>query len=269
MRIASVGHDDTVEAAPWAAAGDPRLDLPSWVADLERTQWSLSSADEPSADLRGARLATAAARAFDRAFAARKGHPARVWVFLPRITDPDDDGLDRYMRMNVARADSYRRHLGETATPPAGTGVGHSGDRLVVHVLWHSEPCTGIENPRQVPAWQYSRRFGPASPPFSRAVRAGGLIVASGTASVVGEDTRHPGDAQAQWNETMANLEALRLSAGARPWHALRVYAGDAAALACARAMAARELAGRDHAVLLAPLCRRELLVEVEAVAHA
>ena len=121
------------------------------------------------------------------------------------------DGLDRYMVFNAGRHDAYRR----SARRACGTAsaVGIKGSDLSIHCLALEEPGTPVENPRQTPAWQYSARYGPLPPCFSRAtiVDLAGrrTLLIGGTASVVGEDSRHAGQFDAQLEETLLNLEAL------------------------------------------------------------
>ena len=70
-----------------------------------------------------------------------------------------------------------------------------------------------IENPRQTSAYHYPPKFGKHSPIFSRAcsgaARQRPSLFISGTASIVGHETIHPGDVRAQTRETMANINAL------------------------------------------------------------
>jgi chorismate lyase/3-hydroxybenzoate synthase len=102
------------------------------------------------------------------------------------------------------------------------------------------------------------------------------MLFVSGTASIVGHASAHPGDAVAQLDETLANLEALLDRARAaghegaarlRSGSLLKVYvrAGvDAAAVE----RRLRECLGSDLGLLIleADICRSDLLVEIEAV---
>ncbi len=206
-------------------------------------------------------------------------HPARFWNFIPDIGEPMVDGLDRYMVFNAGRHAAYSDPHGALGTASA---VGIRGSDLSIHCLALEEPGTPVENPRQIPAWQYSARYGPLPPCFSRAtiVELAGrrTLLIGGTASVVGEDSRHAGEFEAQVEETLLNLEALIRAAdgddrdAGAPLHRLvdlRVYVSSAA-----HAERVRELLvtrcprARTIAVALAQVCRRELLVEIEGVAE-
>ena len=149
------------------------------------------------------------------------------------------DGLDRYMVFNAGRHDAYGDQRGALGTASA---VGITGSDLSIHCLALEEPGTPVENPRQTPAWQYSARYGPLPPCFSRAtiVDLAGrrTLLIGGTASVVGEDSRHAGEFDAQVEETLLNLDALirhsrrTFNAGCTPLHRLvdlRVYVTSAA----------------------------------------
>lgn len=206
-------------------------------------------------------------------------HPARFWNFIPDIGEPMVDGLDRYMVFNAGRHDAYSDQYGALGTASA---VGIKGSDLFIHCLALEKRGTPVENPRQTPAWQYSARYGPLPPCFSRAtiVELAGrrTLLIGGTASVVGEDSQHAGQFDAQVEETLLNLEALVRTADGNerdaraPLHRLvdlRVYVTSPA-----RAERVRELLAnrcpraRTIAVAIAQVCRPELLVEIEGVAE-
>ena len=206
-------------------------------------------------------------------------HPARFWNFIPDIGAPMVDGLDRYMVFNAGRHDAYADKCGALGTASA---VGIKGSDLSIHCLALEEPGTPVENPRQTPAWQYSTRYGPLPPCFSRAtiVDLAGrrTLLIGGTASVVGEDSRHAGEFDAQLEETLMNLEALIHTAhgparnGRAPLQRLidlRVYVTSAAQAERAREVLVHRCPrARTIAVALAQVCRPELLVEIEGIAE-
>ncbi len=222
---------------------------------------------------------TSSYRAIIESLVAIGRHPARFWNFIPDIGSPMAGGLDRYMVFNAGRHDAYSDRYGALGTASA---VGIRGSDLSIHCLALEQPGTPVENPRQTPAWQYSSRYGPLPPCFSRAtiVQLSGrrALLIGGTASVVGEDSRHPGQFDAQVNETLMNLDALirAVTGNARegrvPLHRLidlRVYVTSPA-----EADRVREMLGascpraQTVAVAVAQVCRPELLVEIEGVAE-
>lgn len=211
--------------------------------------------------------------------AARCPHLLRLWNYVPRINEVTH-GLERYRQFNVGRQRAFveaGRDAFEGA--PAACAVGTSGHDLAIRFLAARTPPLPVENPRQVSAYRYSVAFGPRSPTFSRAALADAgsgrvALFVSGTASIVGETSMHPGDPRAQLEETLRNLEAvidaatLRCSVRFTPadfdWVA---YLRDPAHLGPIRG---RLAAWAESVVpLQADICRRELLVEVEGHAFA
>jgi chorismate lyase/3-hydroxybenzoate synthase len=201
----------------------------------------------------------------------------RTWNFVPDINHGDGDD-ETYVRFSRGRAVALDRLGIAPADYPAATAVGSPPDSpLSVIVLAScSEPLT-IENPRQTSAYRYPRRYGPRSPAFARASllrhSGGGTLFISGTASIVGHESRH--DALgAQLAETLTNLEELLAVAEQcapdlavtmqRSW---RVYLRHAGEAGLAEDAIAERLGSREQLLLLqAEICRRELQVEIEGV---
>ena len=99
------------------------------------------------------------------------------------------------------------------------------------------------------------------------AMRGAGLVFVSGTASVVGHETKHVGDVARQLDETLVNLDAIVRAAGASEMLIAKVYVRrrDDYALIAARL---REAMPRTQTMFLhAELCRADLLVEIDGVA--
>lgn len=211
-------------------------------------------------------------------------HPIRFWNFVPSIGDRMGSGLDRYMVFNAGRYDGFERCYGEprsfSQSLATASCIGTLGPDLVIHCLAADRPGTSIENPRQVPAWRYSSRYGPRPPCFSRATLAGvdhrTLILIGGTASILGEESRHEHDPECQLDETLGNLESLIAAAPGGMVHTpplerivdLRAYIvrPDDAVLVRSTLAARCPRAARLE-LTIARICRPELLVEIEAVA--
>ena len=72
-----------------------------------------------------------------------------------------------------------------------------------------------MENPRQIPAFRYSARYGLLPPCFARATIVPDpsdgkpILLAAGTASIRGEQTVYVGDIRQQLDETLVNLRKL------------------------------------------------------------
>ncbi len=229
-------------------------------------------------------LEAASARAYARLTACvrERGYPhlLRTWNYLDAITAGEGDA-ERYRRFCLGRA----MGLGDvqTQTLPAATAIGRVDGVRTLQVYWLAArmPGTPLENPRQVSAYRYPRQYGPQPPSFARAMlppSARMPLLLSGTASVVGHESRHPGRIAAQVEETFANFDALiaaarvhrpELPARFGPQSRLKVYVRDAASLPEVAALLDARLGPSVPRVLLhAAICRRELLVEIDGV-HA
>lgn len=231
----------------------------------------------------GARLEASALACYRELLAATgaEGYPhlLRVWACVPGI-NREEAGLERYQAFCRARATAFEEAWGSgfTGRLPASTAVGSStaeGD-LVLHFLASRTPGVHVENPRQVAAYRYPDHYGPRSPSFARATRApaeaGGLLFVSGTASIVGHESVHAGLA-GQTRETVRNLERVRVVAeaggGRFAWSLLKVYLRNRSDEPEARRLLGALVPGPVAMTFLrADLCRRELLVEIEAVAR-
>lgn len=199
-------------------------------------------------------------------------HLLRMWNFMDAVNDGDGDA-ERYRQFCVGRAHGLSEGSGDSY--PAATAIGHQAVTHILQVFWVAgrEPGAAVENPRQISAYRYPRLHGPVSPTFSRAtVMNDGTLFISGTASIVGHLSQHPGDPLAQLDETLRNLNAVidrareRHGVAADAPMLLKVYVREPSQ---AEAIMARLRAARpnDQAIVLAAdICRRELLLEIECV---
>lgn len=202
-------------------------------------------------------------------------HLWRCWHYLPDIHNDVSPGMDRYMVFNAGRhaafVDRYGRDL-LGAQLPAASAVGHDTDQLVCHMLAGHAPGRAIENPRQTPAYRYSSRYGPLPPCFARGsvIDVGQpMLLLAGTASILGEESRHRGDLAAQLDELCTNL-AVMCDAAPDPARLtdLRAYVRyKTDGPAVTEALASRFVHVQRIECVHAQICREELLVEVEGVA--
>lgn len=252
--------------------------VPQWAgeaaADGRREIFTAIVADAASMDAAALRagVANAYAQLGTRVRAARKT-PIRLWNYLPDPGHFMGPGLDRYMVFNAGRHDGYRQWSDDATVRPSlatASGVGIVGKDLTVHCLASPEGGVAIENPRQTPAWRYSVRYGPVPPSFSRAtaveIDGRGLLLIGGTASIVGEDSRHAQDVEAQLEEALTNLAALTPLGRIVDLRCYVVRPEDGE-LVSATLLARCPAAARTE-LALARLCRPELLVEIEGVAE-
>jgi enamine deaminase RidA (YjgF/YER057c/UK114 family) len=206
-------------------------------------------------------------------------HLIRVWNYLPEITR-EADGDERYRHFNTARQTAFRSVGRPTeGIVPAACALGSpAGSPISIYFLASREAPKMIENPRQTSAYRYPPKFGIHSPSFSRACvlgeSAGTNLFISGTASIVGHETIHPGDVSAQARETLANLDALLEEANrvvGTPRYSLdalkfKVYVRRPRDLdAIQRVLSASLRPAAPILYLQADVCREELLVEIEA----
>jgi chorismate lyase/3-hydroxybenzoate synthase len=210
-----------------------------------------------------------------------RGYPwvLRTWHFVPAINRGSGDE-ERYRRFCVGRERALVEAGFGAQDLGAATAVGSHGRDLVIHMLVGAEPGVAVENPRQRSAYRYPRNYGPSRPAFVRALGVPladgdyGLMI-SGTASIVGYETRHPGDVMPQLEETVNNLQALLQQAAEvfqRPPLGVlngnsffRVYvrhAGDWPAVAerLRHIWPDARMTGLE-----ADICRRDLSLEIEA----
>ncbi len=203
----------------------------------------------------------------------------RIWNYVSSINEYAVDG-ERYWQFNKARQESFlSRKLPIVDTVPAGSALGTpTGNPLIIYFLASRAAMQAIENPRQVSAYHYPSQYGPKSPTFSRAALlrepAGDTLLVSGTASIVGHESVHTDDVAAQTRETIANIkvlitEANRLSRDPRhaaDMLAYKVYVRNPQHLPTIAAELRAAVGGRATVTYLhADVCRRELLVEIEA----
>jgi chorismate lyase/3-hydroxybenzoate synthase len=201
--------------------------------------------------------------------------PIRFWNYLPKIIG-DENGLERYRRFNIGRYDAFSARL-LLPVPPVASAVGGQGGSPLIYFLGARKAAKTIENPRQVSAYNYPPIYGPRSPRFSRAsiAQSNGVssLMISGTASIVGHETRHHDDPAAQIAETLENISAIIQSAGQEAFGprvgrwALKAYIRDPALLDIVRTAVDRMFGADCERIFLhADMCRPELLMEIEAL---
>ncbi len=199
----------------------------------------------------------------------------RIWNYADALTSGEGD-CERYRLFNLGRA---RGIDGRLVCFPAGTAIGRCDGNRVLEVHWIASRVPGhpVENPRQVSAFHYPRQYGPQSPSFSRATVPDEPelpLFVSGTASVLGHESAHPGNLEAQLEEVLRNLASTIASARAkRPEldpslgadSMLKVYVRDAEDLERVEtALSTRLPLGAQRRVVQGEICRSELLVEID-----
>lgn len=207
-------------------------------------------------------------------FQSRSRHPhiLRMWNYLDAINEGAGD-KERYRIFCTGRKNA----LAGAAHYPAATAIGRRDGVRQLQIYWLAGRAPGLtlENPRQVSAFQYPRRYGPSAPTFSRAVQLpAGLLMISGTASIVGHATQHAGDVRRQLDEIFSNIEALMarahqadvsLPADFTRGTLIKAYVRHAAdAPLVERTLAGRLPPGAPYLILEGDVCRADLLIELD-----
>jgi chorismate lyase/3-hydroxybenzoate synthase len=199
----------------------------------------------------------------------------RIWNYFDAINDGSGDG-ERYRQFCIGRAAGLGAAF--SGNYPAASAIGTRSGRhvLQIYALAARVPGIAVENPRQWSAWRYPRQYGPIAPGFARAMRAPTQfpqLYISGTAAVVGHESHHAGDIEAQLDETLTNLDSLLQSAqsktrlGQAPGDLLKVYVRRADDARWLHSALRRRLGDDIPFILLhGDICRAELLLEIDGV---
>ena len=278
----------TIPGVPSATVALKRLqagpDIEVWVSDeavtygtehgiaFASSETSLFGVVRP--DTEAGDIGAVARNAYERIFAicAATGHPhvVRAFQYISAITQ-DEDGLERYRKFNAGRSEAFAACGRSMADAPAACALGTQAGDPVIYFLASRDKGRAIENPRQVSAYHYPPQYGARSPSFSRAMMIGRTLYISGTASIVGHQSRHLGDPEAQTAEILRNFDALLHEAAActvrdvQSSLGVKVYLRHSQDLAPVRQALSALQPGSGTMVLQADICRRDLLVEIEA----
>ena len=200
----------------------------------------------------------------------------KLWNYVPEINRGEGD-CEVYRQFCLGRGQIFDDLWGARVMP-AGTAVGApAGAPLQIILLAQGPGVSAVENPRQTSAYHYPKQYGPHSPSFSRgAIAASDQLFVSGTASIVGHESRHAGCLGDEIAETGRNWQVLLQQAAKQhsgPAHhaarteALRVYLRDPDAYAeAADALSVSGFPANKALFLAADICRRELLFEIDGV---
>ncbi|MCX7554836.1 hypothetical protein OS175_13230 [Marinicella sp. S1101] len=197
------------------------------------------------------------------------GYPnlLRTWNYLNDIHGKTN-GMERYQGFCVARHEVMEK-LDQLQQPnPAATAIGCHNGRHSFVFLFSQAPGQVIENKRQISAWEYPKKYAPKQPRFSRAMLYGDLLMCSGTASVVGHETKHLNDLSAQFHECLTNIQALMDEGGIKQAISsgmFRFYLRNGHDLQ----LVIDHLQQRNidsFVILEGDICREDLLIECEAV---
>ncbi len=207
----------------------------------------------------------------------------RIWNYVPNILD-ESDNLERYRQFNVGRRKAWDevgpKNNNNNIVTPSASGIGALGGALKIGVLLSTHKPIHIQNERQTNAYEYSQKYGPKPPTFSRATYVEGVgLFISGTASIVGEDTLHVGNPIEQTQETMNNIETLISLENLSKYNISKEYSLKSITdwrLYIKHIHQAKIIEDKfldiidkddvNHILLHDDICRKDLLVEIEGV---
>lgn len=152
----------------------------------------------------------------------------RIWQYIPRINEPDANGLERYRAFCRGRSLAFELALGEEFHNhlPAASAVGCCGSQLVMYACARKAASVRyFENPLQMPAYRYPEAYGPRAPGFARASVAEFAVAGrplrevfiSGTASIRKERSLTQGGIEGQLQTTAENLNGIACETGLEP----------------------------------------------------
>jgi len=144
----------------------------------------------------------------------------RMWNYFPDINHLDSglgSSLERYQEFCIGRHNAFASGTKADFDYPAASAVGSSSQlgspTMVILFIATSQPGLFLENPDQVSAYQYPSQYSPKSPSFARAsicqTKKLQQLHISGTASIVGHESKYHGDIVNQAHQTIKNLKRL------------------------------------------------------------
>lgn len=211
-------------------------------------------------------------------FLSERGYPhvLRAWNYFPAITELEHR-TERYQAFCAGRYDALISSKSCEGKLPAASAIGSHCSGGLIYFIAARAPGTQVENPRQVSAFKYPKQYGKRSPSFSRAISMDWgedhHVYVSGTASVVGHETKHLDDLQKQLDETVQNLDAVMANAStstsktATDLSLLKVYVRHKDDFLPIKERLGAALPRDVPTVFLhGDICRKELLLEIEGL---
>ncbi len=208
-------------------------------------------------------------------------HLIRIWNFFPEINEVVDS-RERYQSFCIGRYQAFNKMTEFERSLPAATAVGSHGEGLFIYFVATTKAGVQVENPRQISAYHYPKKYSPKSPSFARATLKHWPTVSqffiSGTASIVGHETLHEENVLIQLEEILKNIEALVETV--RDTHQqpirditdlalMKVYIRNPDHFEMIQeALSQRVGKDVDIVYLHGDICRENLLLEIEALAE-
>lgn len=206
----------------------------------------------------------------------------RVWNFIPHITDISATGVETYHAFNQGRAQAYADAQAQHILPPkalqlmpAATAVSCLGEAVQIYFIAARQAGSIIDNPLQVAPIRYPSIYGTYAPRFARArlttcSNSTPMLCISGTAGITGHRSMCPQDIIGQCRVMWGNINAVLQQAQRSPQHlhGITVYIRHTYHAAAVQNYLHQLLPDNTAvAYFIADICRKDLLVEMEAVA--
>ena len=197
----------------------------------------------------------------------------RTWNYYGQITQGEGD-LERYKLFCHGRARAFSQFNIDSTAFPAASALGHYSNRFTIILLCSKTSAITIDNAKQVSPYHYPRQYGQTSPSFARA----GLVswsaredlFISGTAAIIGHESYHKNDIEAQTKLTLANINELLTHPkyGTYRIQTLKIYIRNPRDKARIETTLRQNFKTLPECIFLnADVCRQELDVEIEAYA--
>jgi len=219
-------------------------------------------------------------------------HIIRQWNYIENIAWLENvkDSEQNYQVFNDVRAHYYDKGDFKFGYP-AATGIGMDTGGVIIDFLALSESdqvsIKPIVNPGQIDAHKYSELVLAGSsvqkctPKFERAklvsIGSRNYVYVSGTASILGEETKHAGDVEKQTITTIENINrlfskenqeklGLNFDVSRIRFSHLRVYVKHQEDIPAVERICDSMLNCKSSLFLESDVCRQDLLVEIEGV---
>lgn len=207
----------------------------------------------------------------------------RFWNYIPGINEHGEHD-EHYKEFCEGRERAFFNFYQENGEVyPAATGIGTSGNVLCIILLAvHIDAGRhNIENPRQIPAYEYPSKFGISSPKFSRATyvqyKKEKIFFLSGTASIIGSSTVYERDVEKQLDTTIENINILfseenllkhSLNSDSNDMNLryIKVYIKNWEDYPKVRAICEKNYDKDKILYMQSDVCRQELLIEIEGI---
>ncbi|MBR5476349.1 MAG: hypothetical protein IKV17_05960 [Bacteroidaceae bacterium] len=203
----------------------------------------------------------------------------RQWNYIEGIVSLNK-GKQNYQEFNDARSLYYSKS-NWTGGYPAATGIGQSYGGVIIEINAFTGCChtnIAIDNPLQISAHNYSKEVlagnkqNRTTPKFERARMLGNTIYISGTAAIKGESSIATDCAKEQTMATMEIMDFLtspqNTNSTKNSYDTLRVYIKREEDAANIMEYMQQHYPAPQKTYLFCDICRPELLVEIEGVAH-